>query len=126
VLLAVGAYSSSCARDREAGTTRQPPATARATETAAPPASTAGAATTESTETETRSGETSEEPAHGHAFWSLAKLERRIGRLARGRDTAATAPVLLADGSVEVFFDRYDFGCRTGASDIYKFVIPAP
>jgi hypothetical protein len=58
VLLAVGAYSSSCAGDREAGTTRQPTAT-------------------ETTETETTSGE-SEEPAHGHAFWSLAKLERRL------------------------------------------------
>lgn len=76
--MAVGAYSSSCAGDREAGTTRQPTATARATETAAPPATTAGAATTETTKTETTAGETSEEPAHGHAFWSLAKLERRL------------------------------------------------
>jgi hypothetical protein len=61
-------------------------------------------------------------------FWRqpLVGARQLIGRLARGRDTAATAPVLLADGSVEVFFDRYDFGCRTGASDIYKFVIPAP
>lgn len=76
--MAVGAYSSSCTGDREAGTPRQPTATARATGTAAPPATTAPAATTETTETETTGRETNEEPAHGHAFWSLAKLERRL------------------------------------------------
>ena len=72
VLLAVGVYSSSCAGDREAGTPRQPTATAQETQSAAP------SATTETTETETTAGETNEEPAHGHAFWSLAKLERRL------------------------------------------------
>jgi hypothetical protein len=56
-------------------------------------------------------------------FWRqpLVGARQFIGRLARGQDTAVTSPVLMADGSVEVFFDR--FACRTGASDIYKFVI---
>lgn len=95
--MAVGAYSSSCAGDREAGTTRQPTATAHATETA-PLATTAGAATTE---TETTSGETSEEPAHGHAFWSLAKLERRLaGETLRvaGRQVRLEAGTLTCGG----------------------------
>ena len=97
MLLAVGAYSSSCARDREAGTTRQPTATAHATETA-PLATTAGAATNE---TETTSGETSDEPAHGHAFWSLAKLERRLtGETIRveGRQVRLEAGTLTCGG----------------------------
>jgi hypothetical protein len=59
-------------------------------------------------------------------FWRqpLVGARQFIGTLARGRDPAVTSPVLLADGSVEVFFDRFD--CRTGAADLYKFVIPPP
>lgn len=59
-------------------------------------------------------------------FWRqpLVGARELIGTLARGRDTAMTSPLVLADGSIELYFDR--FTCRTGASDIYKFVIPAP
>lgn len=59
-------------------------------------------------------------------FWRqpLVGARELIGNLPRGRDTAVTSPVVMGDGSVELFFDR--FSCRTGAADIYKFVIPAP
>jgi hypothetical protein len=59
-------------------------------------------------------------------FWRQPLVGPRelIGSLPRGRDPAMTSPVVMGDGSVELFFDR--FICRTGAADIYKFVIPAP
>ena len=59
-------------------------------------------------------------------FWRqpLVGARELLGALPRGRDPAQTSPVVLGDGSIELFFDRYI--CRTGASDIYKFVIPAP
>ena len=59
-------------------------------------------------------------------FWRqpLVGARELIGSLPRGRDPAMTSPVVMGDGSIELYFDRYI--CRTGASDIYKFVIPAP
>lgn len=59
-------------------------------------------------------------------FWRqpLVGARELLGALPRGRDTAETNPVVMGDGSIELFFDRYI--CSTGASDIYKFVIPAP
>jgi hypothetical protein len=57
-------------------------------------------------------------------FWRQPLVGPRvlIGRLPRGRDTAMTSPVVMGDGSVELSFDR--FICRTGAADIYRFMIP--
>ena len=59
-------------------------------------------------------------------FWRqpLVGARELIGTIPRGRDTAVTSPIVMGDGSVEVFFDR--FNCGTGAADIFKFVIPAP
>lgn len=59
-------------------------------------------------------------------FWRqpLVGARELIGTLPRGRDAAKTSPVVMGDGSVELYFDR--FNCRTSAADIYKFVLPAP
>ena len=47
-----------------------------------------------------------------------------LARLARGKDTAVTSPLVALDGSVELFFDRFNATCEK--SDIYKIPIPAP
>jgi hypothetical protein len=47
-----------------------------------------------------------------------------LATLPRGRDTAVTSPVVNGDGSIDVFFDRFNPTCTR--SDIYKFQVPAP
>jgi len=46
---------------------------------------------------------------------------QRLITMRRGRDIAETNPVVNADSSVSVFYDRE--ACRPGTSDIYKFTI---
>jgi hypothetical protein len=59
-------------------------------------------------------------------FWRqpLAGTRELLAVLPRGRDTAATSPLTLLDGSVELVFDRFNATCTS--SDIYKVPIPAP
>jgi hypothetical protein len=44
--------------------------------------------------------------------------------LPRRQDTAVTSPVVHLDGSVDLYFDRFNRTC--GKSDIFKIPIPAP
>lgn len=59
-------------------------------------------------------------------FWRqpLTGSRELLAVLPRGRDTGSTSPVTLLDGSVDLFFDRFNPRCTK--SDIYKVPIPAP
>jgi hypothetical protein len=47
-----------------------------------------------------------------------------LATLPPGRDTAVTSPVIRNDGSIDVYFDRFNPTCTK--SDIYRIPIPAP
>jgi hypothetical protein len=55
---------------------------------------------------------------------AAATSRELLARRPRGKDTAVTSPIVQGDGSVDVFFDRFNGTCAK--SDIYKIPVPAP
>jgi hypothetical protein len=54
----------------------------------------------------------------------LAASREGLAALPRRRDTAVTSPLVHGDGSVDLYFDRFNGTCTK--SDIFKIPIPAP
>jgi hypothetical protein len=59
-------------------------------------------------------------------FWRQPPAASRelLARLRGGKDTAVTSPVAQLDGSVDLFFDRFNGTCAK--ADIYKIPVAAP
>jgi hypothetical protein len=47
-----------------------------------------------------------------------------LATLPQGKDTAVTSPLVAFDGTVDLYFDRFNATCEK--SDIYKIAIPPP
>lgn len=59
----------------------------------------------------------------GRGLWRFRQGTRaRLFAFGSNQDPAVSFPLVNADGSTSVFYDR--FSCRTGASDLYKVVDP--